>query len=181
VPCFVASFAFGIACQSVVVLTPVAPSETIHSAAGDFTLTPMLGGWSRKVVDPRDEPSEDNLVLHHESAGLQVIVHVHEGAAESLDAIVLGRRRLIAENWRIVRQTEERSFRPRSVYTPVSTMEYQVIGYGGAAIPINVGVVRGHAAVIEIVAFGGSAPTNAVLFKDLLGGFQFAGSEVSEP
>jgi hypothetical protein len=181
VACLVSLLVTATACQSSKLLQPVAPSETIHCADGDFTLTPMMGGWVREVVEPGDENALGRLVLHHQSAGLQVIVHVHEGAADSLDSVVLSRRRLIAENWRIIEQTEERSFLPRALHVPMSRIEYQVIDYDGTWIPIQVGVVRGKAAVIELLALGGSAPTNTELFSDLMSGFRFTSAELARP
>lgn len=175
----------GFASLSGCATTPASNTQTdtqpvlaeIVSPTKVYALLPMLGGWSRDLDGKSSFPDAD-MVLVHKETGLKVLLFLNRGTADSLDGVVSGRRKLLRENYHVIFSDEQRRFQGGSQFIPISVSNYFVREPGtGSQARIVSGAVRGHEAVIEILAIGGLYPQSQILVDDLISGLRIFGPE----
>lgn len=161
--------------------TSIAPSEIVLESQGRYSLLLMTSGWTRITGSTKDE-LESDLILSNAKAGVTVFVNVHPQAEQSIDSVVFGRRKILAQNNEILSSEEERSFLERSDFVPVSVVRYRMRGKQASAwFPLIVGTARGPDSIVEVLAIGGHPTQLDGLFEDVLSGLRIPAASGAAP
>lgn len=167
--------------------TPPATTSTdpalseIVSPTKTYSVMPMIGGWSLESVEASSFPDSD-MVLRHEEIGITAVFYLVRGASDSLDNVVLSRRRLVREAYEVIQFEEQRRFHGYSQFIPISISTYHVRqAKSSSSAPIISSVVRGPTSTVEILALGRRHPGNRRLVEDLIEGLRIFRPEELQP
>jgi hypothetical protein len=167
--------------------TPPATTSTdpalseIVSPTNNYSVMPMIGGWSVESVDVSSFADSD-MVLRHEEVGITAVFYLIPGASDSLDNVVLSRRRLIREGYDVIQFEEQRRFHGHNQFVPISISTYHVRqSNSGGSAPIISSVVRGPTSTVEILALGRPHPGTMRLVEDLVEGLRILQPEELQP
>jgi hypothetical protein len=160
--------------------TDLALSEIV-SPTNTYSIMPMIGGWSVESVEASSFPGSD-MVLRHEEIGITAVFYLVRGASDSLDNVVLSRRRLVREAYEVIQFKEQRRFHGYSQFIPISISTYHVRqAMSGGSAPIISSVIRGPTSIVEILALGRQHPGNMRLVEDMIEGLRILRPEELQP